>query len=125
RRRRPYRLPGQGVAGQARHHDLRAARGNPLRLRPRGPASQGAARPHGALRRRGALPPSPLRQAGMTALPPEVSAFITRARVGRLATADATGQPLVLPICYAFDGRVLYSAVDAKPEPRRVADLAR
>jgi len=42
----------------------------------------------------------------MTALTSEVSEFITRARVGRLATADATGQPLVLPICYAFDARV-------------------
>jgi PPOX class probable F420-dependent enzyme len=61
----------------------------------------------------------------MTALTSEVSEFITRARVGRLATADATGQPLVLPICYAFDGRVLYSAVDAKPKRRAADDLAR
>ena len=61
----------------------------------------------------------------MSALTSEVSEFITRARVGRLATADATGQPLVLPICYAFDGRVLYSAVDAKPKRRAADDLAR
>ncbi|HWN91237.1 MAG TPA: pyridoxamine 5'-phosphate oxidase family protein, partial [Verrucomicrobiae bacterium] len=61
----------------------------------------------------------------MTALTSEVSEFITRARVGRLATADATGQPLVLPICYAFDGRVLYSAVDAKPKRRVADDLTR
>ena len=61
----------------------------------------------------------------MTALTSEVSEFITRARVGRLATADATGQPLVLPICYAFDGRVLYSAVDAKPKRRAADDLTR
>lgn len=45
------------------------------------------------------------------------------ARVGRLATADAGGQPLVLPVCYAFDGEHVYSAVDAKP--KRTRDLRR
>jgi len=45
-----------------------------------------------------------------------VASFITGARVGRLATADAGGQPMVVPICYAFDGAALYSAVDAKPK---------
>lgn len=49
-------------------------------------------------------------------IPPPVAGFITSARVGRLATADAEGQPMVVPICYAFDGRALYSAVDAKPK---------
>jgi PPOX class probable F420-dependent enzyme len=49
-------------------------------------------------------------------IPPPVAGFITSARVGRLATADAGGQPMVVPICYAFDGRALYSAVDAKPK---------
>ena len=46
----------------------------------------------------------------------EVASFITSARVGRLATADAEGQPMVVPICYAFDGSALFSAVDAKPK---------
>ena len=45
-----------------------------------------------------------------------VASFITSARVGRLATVDSTGQPMVVPICYAFDGSALYSAVDAKPK---------
>jgi len=49
-------------------------------------------------------------------LPGPVAGFITTARVGRLATADAGGQPMVVPICYAFDGTALYSAVDAKPK---------
>jgi PPOX class probable F420-dependent enzyme len=49
-------------------------------------------------------------------IPTPVVGFITGARVGRLATADAGGQPMVVPICYAFDGRALYSAVDAKPK---------
>lgn len=49
-------------------------------------------------------------------IPPPIAGFITSARVGRLATADAGGQPMVVPICYAFDGQDLYSAVDAKPK---------
>jgi len=40
-------------------------------------------------------------------------------RVGRLATADAAGRPLVVPVCYAFDGERVYSAVDAKPKRTR------
>ena len=50
------------------------------------------------------------------------------ARVGRLATASADGRPLVVPVCYAFDGTWLYSAVDAKPkrtrELRRLRNIA-
>lgn len=49
-------------------------------------------------------------------IPGPVAGFITAARVGRLATADGSGQPTVVPICYAFDGTALYSAVDAKPK---------
>lgn len=41
------------------------------------------------------------------------------ARVGRLATADAAARPLVVPVCYAFDGERCYSAVDAKPKRTR------
>ena len=52
----------------------------------------------------------------MDALPAAVAGFIADARVGRLGTADASGQPLVVPICYAFDGESLFSAIDAKPK---------
>jgi len=45
--------------------------------------------------------------------------LLTEGRVARLGTADATGQPLVVPICYAWDGRAIYSAVDAKPKRTR------
>ena len=55
-------------------------------------------------------------------------ALLRDARVGRLATADAAGQPLVVPVCYAFDGARCYSAVDAKPkrtrELRRLKNIA-
>ena len=47
---------------------------------------------------------------------PEVGEFLKAGRVARLGTADAAGQPLVVPICYAFDGRHCYFAIDAKPK---------
>ena len=48
-------------------------------------------------------------------------ALLRDARVGRLATADGAGQPLVVPVCYALDldGHHLYSAIDAKPKRTR------
>jgi PPOX class probable F420-dependent enzyme len=55
-------------------------------------------------------------------------ALLRDARVGRLATAGADGQPLVVPVCYVFDGARCYSAVDAKPkrtrELRRLKNIA-
>ena len=47
---------------------------------------------------------------------PTVAGFISRGRVGHLGTADAAGQPLVVPFCYAFDGAAIFSAVDGKPK---------
>ncbi|MBI1963781.1 MAG: TIGR03668 family PPOX class F420-dependent oxidoreductase [Candidatus Rokubacteria bacterium] len=52
-------------------------------------------------------------------LPPWAAALLRESRVARLGTADAAGQPLVVPVCYAFDGRACFSALDAKP--KRVA----
>jgi PPOX class probable F420-dependent enzyme len=55
-------------------------------------------------------------------------AFLREARVGRLATADAAGHPLVVPVCFVFDGEAVYSAVDDKPkrtrELRRLRNIA-
>jgi PPOX class probable F420-dependent enzyme len=60
--------------------------------------------------------------------PAWASAFLREARVGRLATVDAAGHPLVVPVCYAFDGARCYSAVDAKPKRtrnlRRLSNIA-
>jgi len=54
--------------------------------------------------------------------------LLREARVARLGTADAAGQPLVVPVCYAFDGTRLYSVIDAKPkrtrELRRLRNIA-
>jgi PPOX class probable F420-dependent enzyme len=46
-------------------------------------------------------------------------ALLREARVGRLATASAAGRPLVVPVCYVFDGARCYSAIDAKPKQTR------
>ena len=59
------------------------------------------------------------------ALAPEVSDFLKAGRVARLGTADPAGQPLVVPICYAFDGRHCYSAIDAKPKRQAPGRLKR
>lgn len=53
-------------------------------------------------------------------------AFIRSARIAHLATADARGQPHVIPICFVFDGKYFYSPIDEKPkrtEPRKLKRL--
>jgi PPOX class probable F420-dependent enzyme len=56
---------------------------------------------------------------GVAGAPAWALALLREARVGRLATADAAGRPLVVPVCYAFDGARCFSAVDAKPKQTR------
>jgi PPOX class probable F420-dependent enzyme len=41
------------------------------------------------------------------------------ARVARLATVDAAGQPHLVPIVFAGSGSTIYTAVDAKPKSTR------
>lgn len=55
----------------------------------------------------------------VTAVPDWAAHLLREARVARLGTAGAANQPLVVPVCYAYDGRHLYSAVDAKPKRTR------
>ena len=49
-------------------------------------------------------------------LPAWAAALLRESRVARLGTADAAGQPLVVPVCYVFDGTRCFSAIDAKPK---------
>ncbi len=42
--------------------------------------------------------------------------FLSAGRVAHLATTDARGHPLVVPICYAFEDADVYSSIDAKPK---------
>jgi len=59
-------------------------------------------------------------------IPKKITAFIRTCRVAHLATADAGGQPLVIPICFVFDGKEFFSAIDEKPKrlsPQRLKRL--
>ena len=55
----------------------------------------------------------------MVSAPAWALAMLRDARVGRLATADRSGQPLVVPVCYAFDAERVYFAIDPKPKRTR------
>jgi len=46
------------------------------------------------------------------------TAFVIAQRVGRLATADARGNPHVVPVCFALAGS-LYITIDEKPKSGR------
>lgn len=54
-----------------------------------------------------------------------IQAKLEAARVARLATLDAAGEPHIVPICFGYDGRVFYSAVDLKPKRVAAEKLAR
>jgi coenzyme F420-0:L-glutamate ligase/coenzyme F420-1:gamma-L-glutamate ligase len=45
--------------------------------------------------------------------------------VARLATADAAGQPHVVPVCFAFARSSIFIAIDEKPKKVRASDLKR
>ena len=52
----------------------------------------------------------------MSELPAYAAELLYESRVARLGTADRAGQPLVVPVCYVYDGRACFSAIDAKPK---------
>ena len=60
-------------------------------------------------------------------LPDRERGFLLRRRIGHLATADVSGIPSVVPVCFALENDTLYTALDDKPKrtrrPRRVRDL--
>jgi PPOX class probable F420-dependent enzyme len=51
--------------------------------------------------------------------PAEARELFASARVARLATAGATGQPHLVPLVFALSGDSIFSAVDAKPKRTR------
>ena len=55
--------------------------------------------------------------------PEEARERFASARCVRLATADASGKPHIVPLVFALDGDTIYSAVD--PKPKRTRDLKR
>ena len=52
-------------------------------------------------------------------------AFVGNHRIAHLATASLNARPVVVPVCYAFDGENIYSALDEKPKSTGVRSLKR
>ena len=53
----------------------------------------------------------------MTAKPTQKERnIIISHKIARMATVDGSGNPLVLPVCFAYDGRCIYSPIDKKPK---------
>jgi PPOX class probable F420-dependent enzyme len=50
---------------------------------------------------------------------PATRALVAEARVARLATTEPGGRPHLVPLCFALEGDILYSAVDQKPKRSR------
>jgi len=50
---------------------------------------------------------------------------LAEARVGHLACSTKDGKPLVIPICFVFDGAMVYSSIDEKPKRARPHALRR
>ena len=55
----------------------------------------------------------------------EQAAFLASQRVGRLATADARGNPHVVPVCFAIEAATLYITIDEKPKQASARPLKR
>jgi PPOX class probable F420-dependent enzyme len=55
----------------------------------------------------------------------KITKRLRQARVARLATADAIGRPHVVPVCFAYDGRSVYTALDRKAKQVPWENLAR
>src|SRR5579864_4084183 len=57
-------------------------------------------------------------------IPGAVRRKLEEARVARLATLDTRAGPHIVPVCFAYDGKVFYTAIDRKPKrvaPKRLA----
>ena len=52
-------------------------------------------------------------------------AFLRSARVAHLATANKSGQPHVIPICFVCDGKHFFSPIDEKPKRAAPTKLKR
>jgi PPOX class probable F420-dependent enzyme len=54
-----------------------------------------------------------------------VDKILKTARVARLATLDSKIRPHIVPICFVYDGKLFYTAVDQKPKRVPQERLAR
>jgi len=51
--------------------------------------------------------------------------LINSHRIARMATVDESGKPLVLPVCFVYDGKFVYSPIDKKPKTVSAKKLKR
>jgi coenzyme F420-0:L-glutamate ligase / coenzyme F420-1:gamma-L-glutamate ligase len=58
-------------------------------------------------------------------LTPALAQRLQQARTGHLATADLSGAPHVVPVCFACDGSAIYSVLDQKPKRISLTRLRR
>ncbi len=58
-------------------------------------------------------------------LTPHAARLIRSARVAHLASADKSGQPHVIPICFVCDGKYFFSPIDEKPKRAAPTKLKR
>lgn len=49
-------------------------------------------------------------------IPLDVRRFLDSARVARFGTADASGAPHIVPVCFALGDATLYVTIDEKPK---------
>lgn len=59
-------------------------------------------------------------------IPAALRAKLEKARVARLATLEVRLGPHIVPVCFAYDGKVFYTAIDQKPKrvtPERLTRL--
>ena len=58
--------------------------------------------------------------------PDAIRTRLREARVARLATLGPRGRPHVVPVCFLYDGKFFYTAIDQKPKrvaPERLVRL--
>jgi PPOX class probable F420-dependent enzyme len=46
----------------------------------------------------------------------DLVALLQAHRVGHLATADTTGAPHIVPVCFVYESQAIYIAIDHKPK---------
>ena len=61
----------------------------------------------------------------MIQLSPQQAQRLAAAPVGRLSTADSSGAPHIIPVCFAYHDRCIYSVLDQKPKRTALTRLRR
>lgn len=46
-------------------------------------------------------------------------------RIARMASVDHSGKPLVIPVCFVYEGRFIYTPIDNKPKNASFSGLKR